>query len=91
MDTIKLKFLFLSFLFLQIPLTAQTPGDSLSTRGHSNNNKFKQLKDELATPNSYRTASGAPGRDYYQQKVDYVMDIELDDENQKIYGKEEIT
>ena len=65
--------------------------DSLTTRGHSNNNKFKQLKEELATPNSFRTASGAPGKDYYQQKVDYVMDIELDDENQKIYGKEDIT
>ena len=91
MKIIKMKFLFLSFLFLQFSLNAQVPVDSISTRGHSNNNKFKQLKDELATPNSFRTASGAPGKDYYQQKVDYVMDIELDDENQKIYGEEEIT
>lgn len=91
MNIVKLKFLLLSFLFLQLPLNAQTSVDSMVTRGHSNNNKFKQLKDELATPNSFRTASGAPGRDYYQQKVDYVMDIELDDENKKIYGKEEIT
>ena len=91
MKNIKLKFLLVSFLFLQLPVSAQTKKDSLLTPGHINNNKFKQLKDELATPNSYRTASGAPGRDYYQQKVDYIMDIELDDENQKIYGKEEIT
>tara|TARA_B100001057_G_scaffold166661_1_gene167404 strand:- start:5553 stop:7859 length:2307 start_codon:yes stop_codon:yes gene_type:complete len=91
MNIVKLKFLLLSFLFLQIPLNAQNSVDSIVNRGHSNNNKFKQLKDELATPNSFRTASGAPGRDYYQQKVDYVMDIELDDENKKIYGKEEIT
>ena len=91
MKNIKLKFLLVSFLFLQLPVGAQTSKDSLLTPGHTNNNKFKQLKDELATPNSYRTASGAPGRDYYQQKVDYIMDIELDDENQKIYGKEEIT
>ena len=91
MNIVKLKFLLLSFLFLQLPLNAQTSVDSRVTRGHSNNNKFKQLKDELATPNSFRTASGAPGRAYYQQKVDYVMDIELDDENKKIYGKEEIT
>ncbi len=91
MNIVKLKFLLLSFLFLQLPLNAQTSVDSMVTPGHSNNNKFKQLKDELATPNSFRTASGAPGRDYYQQKVDYVMDIELDDENKKIYGKEEIT
>ena len=91
MNIVKLKLLFLSFLFLQLPMNAQTSVDSMVIRGHSNNNKFKQLKDKLATPNSFRTASGAPGRDYYQQKVDYVMDIELDDENKKIYGKEEIT
>ncbi|MEK9603170.1 MAG: M1 family metallopeptidase [Flavobacteriaceae bacterium] len=87
----KLKLFFYSFLFFQLSLNAQTYGDSLSTRGHENNNKFKQLKDKLATPNSYRTASGAPGRDYYQQKVDYDMDIELDDQNQKLYGEETIT
>jgi hypothetical protein len=91
MNIVKIKLLLLSFLLLQLPLSAQTVVDSLSTLGHSNNNKFKQLKDELATPNSFRTASGGPGRDYYQQKVDYVMDIELDDENKKIYGEEEIT
>ncbi len=56
-----------------------------------NYNKFKQLKEELATPNVYRTASGAPGHKYYQQKADYLIDITLDDENQKIAGKEIIT
>lgn len=53
--------------------------------------KFKQLKDEFATPNVYRTASGAPGHEYYQQKADYVIDLTLDDKAQKIYGKETIT
>jgi len=56
-----------------------------------NYNKFKQLKEELATPTVYRTASGAPGHEYYQQKADYVIDITLDDEKQKITGKETIT
>jgi hypothetical protein len=56
-----------------------------------NNNKFKQLKEELATPNVYRTASGAPGHKYYQQKADYVIDVVLDDDNQKLTGKETIT
>ncbi|ARV14500.1 M1 family metallopeptidase [Polaribacter sp. SA4-12] len=59
-------------------------------QSHTNQNKFKQLKDELATPNSQRTASGAPGVNYTQQKVDYIMDIILDDENQKITGNETI-
>jgi len=53
--------------------------------------KFRQLKEEFATPNVYRTASGAPGHEYWQQKADYVMNIELDDENQRVYGSEIIT
>jgi hypothetical protein len=53
--------------------------------------KFKQLKEELATPNVYRTASGAPGHEYWQQKADYKIKLELDDEKQKIYGEETIT
>ena len=47
--------------------------------GHSNENKFKQLYDQFADPNKYHNASGAPGVEYFQQKVDYVIDIELDD------------
>ncbi|QIA08411.1 M1 family metallopeptidase [Draconibacterium halophilum] len=56
-----------------------------------NLNKFRQLKQELSTPNVYRTASGAPGHEYWQQKADYKMAIRLDDENQRIYGEETIT
>lgn len=81
----------ISILFFQVSLQAQSGSDSLRVSGHTNTNKFKQLKQELATPNTFRTASGAPGRDYYQQQVDYDMDIELDDAKQKLYGKEEIT
>ena len=55
-------------------------------QGHTNQNKFKQLKQELPTPNLERTASGKPGKAYTQQKVDYVMDITLDDANTKITG-----
>ena len=60
-------------------------------QGHYNISKFRQLKQELATPNGYRTASGGPGHEYYQQKADYKMDIVLDDERQRIYGEETIT
>jgi hypothetical protein len=56
-----------------------------------NTNKFRQLKQELATPNVYRNAAGAPGHEYYQQKADYVIDIELDDEKQVITGTQTIT
>ncbi len=53
--------------------------------------KFAQLGQELPTANAYRTASGAPGHEYYQQKADYKMDIVLDDEKQRIDGFETIT
>ena len=56
-----------------------------------NYNKFKQLKEELSTPNVYRTASGAPGHQYYQNEADYVMNITLNDNEQKITGSETIT
>ena len=59
--------------------------------GRYDTNKFSQMYDLLATPNMFRTASGAPGPAYYQQQADYKMDIELDDKNTKIYGKETIT
>ena len=56
------------------------------------NDKFRQMgPDEMATPNTYRTASGAPGADYWQQQVDYKMKIRLDDDIQKIHGEETIT
>jgi hypothetical protein len=45
----------------------------------------------LATPNDQHNAAGAPGHQYSQQQVDYVMDIRLDEANNKIYGDENIT
>ncbi|MEZ4786531.1 MAG: M1 family metallopeptidase [Flavobacterium haoranii] len=60
--------------------------------GHYNENKFRQLNEEImASPNMYRSASGAPGPEYYQQKADYKMNLELDDKNAKLYGSETIT
>ncbi len=56
-----------------------------------NTSKFKQLKEELATPNVYRTASGAPGHKYWQQKANYNIKVTLDDKKQSITGEEEIT
>ncbi len=59
--------------------------------GHKNSNKFRQLYDEFATPNMYRTGSGAPGAAYYQQQADYKMDVEIDDINAILSGQETIT
>ncbi|HRB12299.1 MAG TPA: hypothetical protein PKU70_04760, partial [Vicinamibacteria bacterium] len=53
--------------------------------------KFRQLEEILPTPNDQRTASGAPGSRYWQQKADYVIDVELDEVNRRIIGRETIT
>jgi len=45
----------------------------------------------LPTPNTYRTASGAPGKDYWQQRADYKIELTLDDVKQQIEGTEAIT
>lgn len=69
--------LVLLFIFLTLGVNAQ--------------NKFAQLDMELPTPNEFRTASGAPGNHYYQQKADYKISITLDDDKQIIRGEETIT
>jgi len=84
----KIELLLLSIVFITSVNFAQ---NSKTKAGHTNQNKFKQLKELLPTPNLQRTASGAPGLKYTQQKVDYTMDIILDDENTRIYGDETIT
>ena len=53
--------------------------------------KFEQLGTTLPSPNNYRTASGAPGIDYWQQKADYKIKVTVNDENQILSGSENIT
>ena len=64
---------------------------SLISQENLNTSKFKQLYQELPTPNVYRTASGAPGHEYYQQKADYIINVELDEKNNILSGNETIT
>ncbi|MFA0961964.1 M1 family metallopeptidase [Roseivirga sp. BDSF3-8] len=68
-----------------------TPLFSFAQSTSNHGNKFEQLNPELRSPNVYRTASGAPGHQYWQQQADYKMEIELDDRNQRITGSETIT
>jgi hypothetical protein len=59
--------------------------------GANHGNKFEQLGTILPTPNEYRTASGAPGPKYWQQRCDYDIKCELDEANLKLTGSETIT
>ena len=54
------------------------------------NKRFEQMEN-LPTPNTYRTASGSPGKEYWQQRADYDIKAELDDVERKITGSETIT
>ena len=65
--------------------------NSIQAQGHTNNSKFRQLKEEWATPNMYRTGSGAPGPKYFQQKADYEIDVRIDTEAKKLFGQETVT
>ena len=53
--------------------------------------KFRQLDELLPTPNAYRNAAGEPGEAYWQQKVDYAIDVHLDEDKQRIAGVATIT
>ncbi|MDB4228124.1 M1 family metallopeptidase [Flavobacteriaceae bacterium] len=86
----KLASLAFSFLFIVTAVMAQDAPKKLQ-KGHTDQNKFRQLKDVLPTPNNRRTASGAPGYEYTQQKVDYVMDIVIDEDKNLLTGNESIT
>tara|TARA_B110000003_G_scaffold276509_1_gene323413 strand:+ start:3897 stop:6038 length:2142 start_codon:yes stop_codon:yes gene_type:complete len=86
----KLSSIIFSIIFISSLSNAQNISKK-TQKGHTNQNKFRQMKDLLPTPNSQRTASGAPGKNYNQQKVDYVINIILDDDNKKITGNETVT
>lgn len=85
------KMILLAGLFLGLTASAQNKTVEKPNQPRERNDKFRQMYDVLATPNMYRTASGAPGPEYYQQQADYKIDIELDDKNTKLYGVETVT
>ena len=87
MKKLALLLLFPALLFAQ----EKTPLTPSKQSGRYDNNKFSQMYDVMATPNMFRTASGAPGPAYYQQQADYKIDIELDDKKSTIKGSEVIT
>ena len=75
-----------SAVLLNVGAFAQhVPADRLP---HS---KFRQLEQELPTPNSYRNAAGAPGHAYYQNRADYDIQLTLDEKTHRITGTEWIT
>lgn len=82
----------LSLLFALVLLIMFSHAQNIMNNPTSNHgNKFEQLGTILPTPNEYRTASGAPGNKYWQQRCDYNIKCELDEKNLKLIGDETIT
>ncbi|MDP4264201.1 MAG: M1 family metallopeptidase [Bacteroidota bacterium] len=80
------------FLFIIAGIGSSAPAQNIQNNPGSNHgNKFEQLGSILPTPNEYRTASGAPGPKYWQQRCDYDIKCELDEKNLKLNGDEMVT
>ena len=87
MKKITLLLLLPAMLFAQEKTAPVAPKQT----GKYDTNKFSQMYDLLATPNMFRTASGAPGPAYYQQQADYKINVELDDKKSTLTGSETVT
>jgi hypothetical protein len=84
------KLVSLSFVFLT-SLSCLLAQDIHNNPTSNHGNKFEQLGTILATPNEYRTASGAPGPKYWQQRADYDIKATLDEKKLILSGAETVT
>jgi hypothetical protein len=78
----------LSVLVAGSPAMAE---DAIKQTKGAFDDKFRQLEVDLPSPNTYRTASGAPGESYWQQQADYVISATLDETAKRITATGTIT
>jgi hypothetical protein len=73
-------------------VTAQQSVGPIDQSKGSFEDKFRQFEGEdWPTPTDYRNASGAPGHRYWQQQVDYDIDVSLDEARRTLTGREAVT
>tara|TARA_R110002096_G_scaffold49108_5_gene129940 strand:- start:6402 stop:8636 length:2235 start_codon:yes stop_codon:yes gene_type:complete len=53
--------------------------------------KFEPIDRMIDPPSTYRTASGAPGKAYWQQRANYNIKVSIDEKNNTLTGEETIT
>src|SRR3989337_1867363 len=81
-----------TFLFFAaLALCTLSFAQNVNNPGSNHANRFEQLGTVLPSPNEYRTASGAPGPKYWQQRCDYNIKAELDEKNLRLTGSETVT
>ncbi len=72
-------------------LAAQQPAAPSQSDSSEQGDRSPFRRLELPAPNRLRTGAGAPGPDYWQQRVDYVIRASLDTAAQTVTGEERIT
>ena len=72
-------------------LAAQQAGAPSQTDSSEQGDRSPFRRLELPAPNRLRTGAGAPGPDYWQQRVDYVIRASLDTAARAVTGEERIT
>ena len=78
-------------LLLIVMATVSNAQNIMNNPTSNHGNRFENLGTILPTPNEYRTASGAPGNKYWQQRCDYDIKCELDEKKLTLTGKETVT
>ncbi|EKE83351.1 M1 family metallopeptidase [Idiomarina xiamenensis] len=85
-----LKILLTAVISSQLLIVGAAQAQAIEqTKGHFKD-KFRQLDEVLPTPNVYRSAAGEPGEHYWQQQVDYQINVSLDEKRRRVEGAETI-
>jgi len=80
----------LSAVILPIAMSSTVLASAIEQTKGSYIDKFRQLDEALPTPNVYRSAAGEPGENYWQQRVNYDIDVQLDEKKRRISGSQKI-
>ncbi|ALS34596.1 hypothetical protein PTRA_b0057 [Pseudoalteromonas translucida KMM 520] len=80
----------LSAVILPIAMSSTVLASAVEQTKGSYIDKFRQLDEALPTPNVYRSAAGEPGENYWQQRVNYDIDVQLDEKKRRISGSQKI-
>ncbi|NVK23565.1 MAG: M1 family metallopeptidase, partial [Gammaproteobacteria bacterium] len=76
---------------LALGITASVNASAVKQTKGDFEDKFRQLDEILPTANVYRTASGEPGEMYWQQQVDYKIQVKLDEAKRRLDANQQIT